>query len=207
MKTLLKIIFLSLILNACWSSKFKTKDYTYFDENNVEIDKKIYRKKKQTGGLLGFQLDSTKFKLTAREKRGTLSNMSKFVETLKTGLNITLDNNKPIAIIFYPGEDHCNSVASMRIDYMKAWYNQLEEGLQQVAQTKPLYIYKDSKGLENYDGLLEWKQDPNQFIKNLFFNHHYPCNSFVVISSKGGYISYFGEFPKEFLWEAAQILN
>ena len=207
MKNLLKIIVLSLILNACCSSKFKKKDYSYFDENNVEIDKKTYKKKKETGGLLGFQLDSAKLKLTAREKRGTLSNMPKFVETLEAGLNTTLDNNKPITIIFYPGEDHCNSVTSMRIDYMKVWYSQLEDGLQQVAEIKPLYIYKDSKGIEDYDGLLDWKQDPNQFIEHLFFKHHYPCKSFVVISSKGDYISYFGEFPKEFVWEAAQILK
>ena len=46
-----------------------------------------------------------------------------------------------------------------------------------------------------------------EFIEQLFFKHHYPCSSFVVISSKGDYISYFGEFPKEFVWEAVQILK
>lgn len=203
MKNLLKFILLITLIFSCSASK----EYTYFDENNVEIDKKTYIKKKQTGELLGIQLDSTKLKLTTREKRGTLTNMPKFIETLEVGLNITLDTTKPIAVIFYPGEDSCNSGGTGKNEWIKNWYKQLEDGLQQVAEIKPLYIYKDSKGLESYDGLLDWKQDPNQFIENLFFKHHYPCNSFVVISSKGDYISYFGEFPKEFLWEAAQILK
>ena len=199
MKNLLRFICLFILIYSCSSSK----NHSYFDENNVEIDKRKYNKRKHSGELLGIKIDSSKLKLTTREKRGILNNMPKFVETLEAGLNTTLDNNKPIVIIFYPGEDPCNSNGVTN----KECYKQLEDGLQQVAKTKPLYIYKDAKGLENYDGLLEWKQDPNQFIENLFFKYHYPCNSFVVISSKGDYISYFGEFPEEFLWEAAQILK
>ncbi len=207
MKSLLKIIILNLLLCACSSSKVNKNATKYFDENNIEISKKDFNKKKKTGKLLEITIDSINRKLTTRERRGTLNNMPKFIETLETGLNTVLESNKPIAIIFYPGKDPCNSGGTGKKEWIKNWYKQLEDGLQQVAQIKPLYIYKDSKGLENYDGLLDWKQDPNQFIEHLFFKHHYPCSSFVVISSKGDYISYFGEFPKEFVWEAAQVLK
>ncbi|WP_347922797.1 hypothetical protein [Pontimicrobium sp. SW4] len=203
MKTLLKIIIISLLISSCSSSK----NYTYFDENNFEISSREYTRGILTGKLLSIQLDSTKLKLTTREKHGTLTNLSKFVELLEVGLDTKIDSTKPIVIIFYPGEDKFNRALNENIDNMSKWYYQLENGLQQVAKIKPLYIYKDSKGLENYEGLLDWKQDPNQFIEHLFFKHHYPCHSFVVISSKGDYISYFGEFPKEFVWEAAQILK
>ena len=204
MRNLLKSILLSLFILSCSS----TKDYRYFDENNVEISKSKFNRIRLTNKLLDIPGDSINHKkLTLREKRGTLTNMPKFIETLKVGLNITLDATKPIAIIFYPGEDSCNSGGTGKKEWVKNWNKQLEDGLHQVAKIKPLYIYKDSKGLENYDGLLDWKQDPNQFIVQLFFKHHYPCSSFVVISSKGDYISYFGEFPKEFVWEAVQILK
>lgn len=203
MKNLLRFICLITLINSCSPSK----NYRYFDENNVEISSHKFTRGLLTGKLLSIQLDATKLKLTTREKHGTLTNMPKFVELLEVGLNTKIDSTKPIVIVYYPGEDKFNRALNEDIDKMMKWYHQLEDGLQQVAQTKPLYIYKDSKGLENYDGLLEWQQDPNQLIENLFFKYHYPCNSFVVISSKGDYISYFGEFPKEFLWEATQILK
>ena len=203
MRILLKFLLLSIFIFSCSS----TKDYSYFDENTIEISKKDFNKKKKTGGFLEITIDSMSRKLTTREKRGTLNNMPKFIETLEAGLNTKLYTSKPISIIFYPGQDDCNRVLSTRTDMALERFKQLEVGLQQVANIKPLYIYKDAKGLENYEGLLDWKEDPNQFIEHLFFKHHYPCNSFVVISSKGDYISYFGEFPKEFVWEAAQILK
>src|SRR5690554_7472784 len=40
-----------------------------------------------------------------------------------------------------------------------------------------------------------------------FFEYHYPCHSFVVISKDGNYISYFGEFMKEYVWEATQLMS
>jgi len=203
MRILLKFLLLSIFIFSCSS----TKDYSYFDENTIEISKKAFNKKRQTRKYLPITIDSTTLKLTTREKRGTLNNMSKFFETLEAGLNTKLDTSKPIAIIFYPGEDDCNNSGTTNKEWIKNWHEQLEDGLEQVAQIKPLYVYKNSKGIEDYDGLLDWKQDPNQFIEQLFFKHHYPCKSFVVISGKGDYISYFGEFPKEFVWEAAQILK
>lgn len=204
MRTLFKFILLNIFILACSS----TKNQSYFDENNTEISQQEFnKKKKQTIKFLSVAVDSVNYKLTTREKRGTLTNISKFIETLEKGLDITLEPNKPIAIVFYPGKDECNSTINANTERTVKWHNQLKEGLQQIAQTNPLYIYKDSKGLENHKGLIDWKQDPNQFIENLFFKYHYPCNSFVVVSSKGDYISYFGEFPKEFLWEAAKILK
>jgi hypothetical protein len=46
-----------------------------------------------------------------------------------------------------------------------------------------------------------------KIVENLFFEHHYPCSSFAVISKNGDYISYFGEIGKEYIWEATQIMN
>jgi hypothetical protein len=42
--------------------------------------------------------------------------------------------------------------------------------------------------------------------ERLFFKYHYPCESFVVISKKGEFISYFGEYSKEYVWKVAKIL-
>jgi hypothetical protein len=61
--------------------------------------------------------------------------------------------------------------------------------------------------LNKNDGILEWKKDSEGIVERLFFEHHYPCSSFVSISKNSDYISYFGEFGKEYIWEATQIMN
>ena len=76
-----------------------------------------------------------------------------------------------------------------------------------MANTKPVYIYKDGEGLEKYDGIIKWHKDPNKIIEELFFKYHYPCMSFVAISGNGEFISFFGEFGKETVWTAVEILN
>tara|TARA_Y100000815_G_scaffold200959_1_gene184565 strand:- start:970 stop:1227 length:258 start_codon:yes stop_codon:yes gene_type:complete len=77
----------------------------------------------------------------------------------------------------------------------------------QLAQTKPIYIYKENTALQNYWDIVNWHKDPGHIIEKLFFKNDYPCQSFVVISKSGKYISYFGEFPKEFVWEATERMN
>jgi hypothetical protein len=55
--------------------------------------------------------------------------------------------------------------------------------------------------------VITWYKDPEQIIERLFFEHHYPCNSFVILSKDGNFISYFGEFGNEQVWEAIQSIN
>lgn len=136
-----------------------------------------------------------------------ITNKPILTSLLEKELNHKIDSTKPIVIIYYPGKDPCNSGGSSTKKSRRLWYGQLEEGVYQIAQTKPIYIYKDSTGLEKYKGVLTWHKDPENTIEHLFFEHHYPCSSFVVISKNGDYISYFGEFGKDYVWEATQLMN
>lgn len=109
-----------------------------------------------------------------------------------------MDSSKPLVIIYYPGKDPCNSSGSATKESRKIWFDQLEDRVNQIIQSKPIYIYKDENGLEKYDGILTWHKDPEGTIERLFFEHHYPCSSFEVISKEGDFISYFGEFGKDY---------
>ena len=82
----------------------------------------------------------------------------------------------------------------------------MEKGIYKIAQSKPVYIYKDRNGLEKFRSVLPWMQDPGKTIERLFFKYHYPCYSFTVIANDGKYISYFGEFTKESVWAAIKLL-
>ncbi len=158
--------------------------------------------------------DSNKHKkLTLREYHGIISNKGTLHKALEKGIDRTIDSIKPIVIMYHPGEDLCNSSAFKNYKtnlydkkWIVDWFKQLEDGLFQLNQIQPIYIYKDKKGLEKYNGILNWHKDPEGIIEKLFFKHHYPCWSFVVISKSGKYISYFGESGKEQMWKATQLM-
>ncbi|PQV48916.1 hypothetical protein CLV33_104122 [Jejuia pallidilutea] len=215
MKKVLLTFIIEILIFSCSGTKIGKNKTRYFDENNVEISKSQFNRIRSTNKLLGIPGDSINHKkLTLREKRGKINNRKSLELLLEKATNLELDSLKPIVIIFHPGKDKNNSGAfknyksnSYNIERIRQWYGQLEDGINQVAQTKPIYIYKDSSGLEKYDGILTWYKDPEKTIEKLFFKHHYPGSSFVVISKNGDYISYFGEFGKEYVWEATQIMN
>ena len=208
MKKALLTIIIGILFFSCSATKNGKNKTKYFDENNVEISKSKFNQIRATNKLLEIPGDSINHKkLTLREKRGKINDRKSLELLLERAGNLELDSNKPIVIIYYPGKDPCNSTGSVLKESRRNWFGQLEDGINQIAQTKPIYIYKDNAGLKKYDGVLTWHKDPEGIIERLFFEYHYPCSSFVVISKNGDYISYFGEFGKEYIWEATQIMN
>lgn len=206
-KFLLTHIIVILIL-SCSATKTGKEKIRYFDENNIEISKSKFNRIRSTNRLLAIPGDSINHKkLTLREKRGKINDRKSLELILEKATNLELNSDKPIVIIYYSGKDLCNSSGTTNTEWIKSWYGQLEEGLNQVAEVKPIYIFKDYNGLEKYNGILSWKKDPEKIIEKLFFEHHYPCSSFVVISKNGDYISYFGEFDKESIWVVTKIMN
>ncbi len=208
MKKILLTLIFGILFYSCSSTRVGNGKTKYFDENNVEISKTKFNRIRSSSKLLEIPGDSSNHKkLTSREKRGKINNRALLESLLEKEINQDLDSDKPIVIVYYPGKDLCNSSGSATKESNKIWFGQLEDGINQVAQTKPIYIYKDNDGLEKYDGVLTWHKDPEGAVEKLFFEYHYPCSSFVVISKGGNYISYFGEFGKGYLWEATQLMN
>lgn len=186
----------------------QNKAIRFFDVNNVEISESKFIEIRSTNGVLDIQGDSLHHKkLTHREQRGKLSNKSVLFAFLESEFNQQLDSTKPLVIIYYPGLDPCNESGHTNKNQRKLWFKELEAGIFKIAQVKPFYVYKSFEGLEKFKGELTWYPDPLHTIERLFFKYHYPCSSFVVISKDGDYISYFGEFSKEFVWKATQIMN
>ncbi len=208
MKKSLLIAVLGILISSCATTNTYDNHLQYFDENNQEISKAKFQRKRETRKFLAIPGDSVnQKKLTVREKRGKITNRATLEALLEKETGREIASNKPIIIVYYPGKDRCNSSGSATRESTKKWYEELEKGTQRVVQTKPIYIYKDSEGLGKYDRVITWHKDPQGMVESLFFEHHYPCSSFVVISKNGDYISYFGEFSKEYVWEAAVIMG
>ena len=182
----------------------------YFDETNKEISEEEFREKRKTNVVLDIPGDSLHHrKLTNRLDAGEVSDRAMLVKMLKSSVEDDkgIDWEKPLVIIYYPGQDPCNASALSNRRDRKKWYRELEKKVREIAQTKPIYIYKESTGLEKYEGILKWYKDPDGIIEKLFFKHHYPCGSFAIINEKGQYACYFGEYGKDHVWDILKALS
>jgi len=209
MKRILLPLIFGILISSCSSTKTRKDTTRYFNENNVEISQLKFNQIRSTPEFLAIAGDSAHHKkLVVREKRGKITDRAFLESLLEKETNQEIDSNQPLVIIYYPGKDRCNSSSSATKESKRIWFKKLEEGVRQIAPTKPIYIYKDRKGLEIYHGVLTWHKDPEGTVESLFFPDHYACSSFVVISKSGEYISHFGEFVKESLWKAtAQLIG
>ena len=205
MRKILTLIISAILINSCSSLQ---RDFTYLDINNNEISKSKFRQKRSTNQYLDIQIDSlNQKKLIERTKTGKLENFEAYRSLVSNKTSVKLDNTKPLVIIYHPGKDACNSSGSATKETLKNWHKTLEDGVQQLKANAPIYLYKEKEGLEKYDGVLNWHKDPDGLTEKLFFKYHYPCSSFVVISSDGEYVSYFGEFSKEHVWNAINLIS
>ena len=204
MRKILTLIISGILINSCSSQR----DFTYLDIDNKEISRSKFRQKRSTNQYLDIQIDSlNQKKLIERTKTGKLENFEAYRSLVSNKTSVKLDNTKPLVIIYHPGKDACNSSGSATKETLKNWHKTLEDGVQQLKANAPIYLYKEKEGLEKYDGVLNWHKDPDGLTEKLFFKYHYPCSSFVVISSDGEYVSYFGEFSKEYVWNAINLIS
>ncbi len=205
MRKILTIIIIGLIIYSCSSSQ---RDFTYIDIDNKEISKSKFRQKRSTNKYLDVQIDSlNQKKLIERTKKGKIENLKIYRSLISNKSSEKIDFSKPIVVLYYPGKDPCNSSGSATKESLENWHKTLEDGIQQLKANAPFYLYKEKEGLEKYEGVIKWYKDPDGLTEKLFFEHHYPCSSFVVISSSGEYVSYFGEFSKEYVWNAINLVS
>jgi len=188
------------------SSSVNAQSVKYFDEKGIEFSKKEYQSKAKSKDLLEVSENSFTKRLSVREEIGQVSDINLLYKTVSDISGQKVDTTKPLVIIYYPGKDNCNSSGSSNKDWTRNWYSDLENGIKKVVDVKPYYISKDNKGLKGTEGIVDWKKD-NGTIETQFFKYHYPCCSFVVIAPDGRYMSYFGEFPKEYVWEATRRMS
>ena len=173
--------FLFLILITFVTGNIFAQEAKYFDVDNKEISKKYFEEKRSTNSVLDILEDKNNHhKLIDRDDKGNIKDIEALISKIKNVTKKTLSPNKPIVIIYYPGEDPCNSGGDTKS--VSKRYKDLEHT---TAKANFIYIYKDHKGLEKFGNDIMWIKDPEQTIEKLFFKHHYPCSSFVVISKNG----------------------
>jgi len=206
---LIALILLSLNYSFAQNIQVKKDSIKYFDENYKSISKKKFRiKKSRTAVFLGVQGDSVNHRILVRRgHKGVINDKKRLDSLLSTVIQEKIDPSKPLVIIYYPGKDPCNSSGHATRKTLRTWFNAMERKINRVKKSTILYVYKDNSGLYGKnDGFKKWIKDPNNIVERHFFKRHYPCSSFVVISKKGNFISYFGEFSKDMVQKSCRIL-
>ncbi len=176
----------------------------YFDETNMEISEEKYMEQLGSRDYLEVPGDSSNYKrLVYRYAEGNLVHIEKVYKTLDSLSIYSLNFDKPIVCIYYPGRDKCNSSGTKSNSKKDVLRNELEKIDEQINLVR---IYKDDTGLNLKKKKQEWIQDPGLFFEKNFFNYHYPCGSFVVIAPSGKYFAYLGEYPLVYILESTRLL-
>ena len=204
MKKYYSVLVLISIVNLSFSQIQKK---VFYNENLEEISESNFYKKKnvQKNLALYFENDTLKTSLLIYRKNYGLLNDSVY-KILKKSLSFDKELiNDLIVIVYYPGKDGCNGTKST-----SAWNifdNDYLKKLNKIGSNNHFWIYKDDENLKYYHPKqVKWENDKNQVVENLFFKFHYPCFSAVIIDKTGKYISYFGEFGKDTIWELSKEL-
>lgn len=195
--------FLFLWVTFICFSQEKDKPVYFFDVNGEIISQLLFNKKKAfnegepTYLSLYFENDTSFIaKLHPRKKYGRLS--EKDYLNLKNYLKTKKKTNKDYTLIqYHPGRDRCNGgrsyhLGNSRYGIYSRWY--LKKLINEYNYDIHWFHKKDSTMKFRSRGPIKWKVDDKDFMKNLFFPYHFPCNSFVVISNNTkNYIAVYGE--------------
>lgn len=166
---------------------------TYLDESGKRIVQADYEEKILNGPYFGVPSGQEGTMKVVHRMPVGVTNAKLIYETL--GLQPEFQAGKPLIVIYYPGKDECNSTGSNDRAYLNNKHKSLLKYAEKHEAVAPLYFYKNPHGLEKYQGILEWSADPEGLFEKLFFQFHYPCGSFVVISPKGNFRAILGEYP------------
>lgn len=204
MKNQLSIFIVFFLFFSCASAKQSDPNAKYFDANDRQITYSEFKRAMSSKHFLEIpgELPNSK-KLITREQRGLIKDKHLIDELLEVTSGRKVAPNKNTVIIYYPGKDDCNKTISLS----KPTIETMESELMATFQITPFYIFKNDKRLKRYANFLDWHKDPEEFFEKTFFKHHYPCTSFVIISPNGNYISYFGEFSTQKLYDGLVALN
>jgi len=201
------ILILIVLHISCSTNKINYDGIKYCNELGEMISKAKYGKKIEKRTHFGIENNETKeYKLINRLQQGKTLIKDQLVEAFKTEYDLILDENKLIVLLYYPDNKEVLNYDLFRRNFMKKKYKDLEKKLKKIGSNEVLYIHNSKIKFEQNE-VVNWIPDPNGIVENTFFIYDQFGNSFVVISPNGEFISYYGEYANEEIWEACEQLT
>lgn len=191
-----KITLLVLILNCL--NLVGQNQMIYANDDLEIITKKEFDKIKKEDGYLKLKFTADTVLVNVNVKRVKKGKISiSLLDSIKSNLSSDseyFNKNDIVVINYYPGKDNCNTTGNK--NSAKLNFNFYFKRIKKQKNVKQFFVYKSIEGTESY-GDLDWLNDKEGFIENIFFPIHYPCGSFVLIDSKGNYYCYRSEYNFE----------
>ena len=191
---------LFLLINLLsFSQEFEKK---FLDINKNEItEKEFYKQKDYSINLDVFiQSDSLIIGMLVRRKnKGKLDKIqSKQLKEYLTRISGEKIDSSKILVINYlsstPKTPYFGKESQWTIfknDYLKSLHK--IPNIQQIWINNP-----DNQNLKYFhNDRINWVEDSNRIIENIFFPFEFEFGNFVVINPNGNYISYYAEYGKE----------
>lgn len=193
----MKITITFLLITLFHLLSFGQKKELYVNDDFEYISKTEFDKKSEQplDYNLRFELDSAYLNVkVSRYKKGKLKLM--VFDSIKNiflkNKNAEFNNNDIFLINYYPGNDKC-STEGYKSNF-KSKYNQYHKKFDKIENLKQLFLYKSDDGLKGFGNKIDWQFDVNNLIEKTFYPIPYPCGGYVIIDSKGNYISERGEY-------------
>ncbi|MEC3906013.1 hypothetical protein VOI54_03230 [Tamlana sp. 2201CG12-4] len=193
----MKKITISILITFYSLFSFSQKKELYVNDDFKYITKTEFDRKSDhpLGYNLRFDLDSCYLNVkVSRYIKGKIK--LSLLDSIKTSFNkfnqIKLDDSDALFVNYYPGDDNCSS-RGYKANFKKR-YNEFYRNINKIENLKQLFIYKSDDGLRGFGKKINWQPDINNLIENTFYPIHYPCGGYLIIDSKGNYISERGEY-------------
>jgi len=208
MNSFYKLFILILILFSFNLNYGQTKTI-YVNENLELISEEEFNKSEVSFNYLysQFTTDTLIVKTKAkRDNRGQLTD--RIYNRIKDNINFISSDKKIsekdiIIINYYPGLDECNNNSGN--DFLKSKYANYTKKVNKITNVKQFYFYKEIGNISRYGKKLKWYEDPHSIFEKLFFKIHYPCGSYLIIFPDKTYVSYFGEYNLDDIFDELQF--
>jgi hypothetical protein len=188
--------YLIIIITIFHSTVFTAQNkIIYLDDDLNEITAEVYNKSNDNNYFLEIVDHNTLFKIKVeRFKAGKLSktehlNLKKELSELS---GRTISDKSKIIINYYHGKDECNSSGNSKLAGKR--FVSFSEKVNNKRNTVQLFMYKSSEDVSKYGQKINWIEDKNRKVTELFFPLDYPCGSAVIIYKNGRYRSFRGEY-------------
>ena len=188
--------YLIIIISIFYSTIFNAQNkIIYLDDDLNEIKAKAYAKSNDNNYFLEIEDNDTLFKIKIKHfKAGKLSKTEhlNLKEELSKLSGQTISDKSKIIINYYHGKDKCNSSGNPKLAGER--FISFSEKVNNKRNTVQLFMYKSSEDLLKYGQKINWVEDKNKKVSELFFPLDYPCGSAVIIYRSGRYKSFRGEY-------------
>ncbi|PKP14916.1 MAG: hypothetical protein CVU07_12430 [Bacteroidetes bacterium HGW-Bacteroidetes-23] len=191
-----KTIFLLFLTFSTLLSYSQKKEF-YVNDNFEYITETEFNKKhiNPLDYNLRFELDTCYMNVkVSRYKKGkiNLSLLDSIKKSFTKKNNQEFNESDILLINYFPGDKQMGA-DGYKTNFKKK-YNQYYHRIAKIGDIKLLFIYKSSSGLEGFGQKINWQPDINNLIENTFYPIHYPNGGYVIIDSKGNYVSERGEY-------------